>query len=300
MLYLFIASVLWAPSFGLIKYNLAGLDSNFIAWARLLVSFLVFVPFLRPGAVAGKLAGKLVALGAIQYGLMYMSYTCSFQFLSAHQVALFTIFTPLYVTLIHDLLDRKFHRVFLLTALLAVAGTAIIVYSEIGEVLQTTLIGFLIVQISNICFAIGQVYYRKLMGPNRGVRDRDVFAWLYLGAVLSTVLPACLTTGGFRLCLSGDQILTLLYLGIVPSGIGFFLWNVGAVRTNAGTLAVFNNAKIPLAIMCALVVFGEHVQSPWRLATGAAVILAAVTMNEKHGKIRSHSPPPGSDTECVD
>lgn len=287
MLYLLIASVLWAPSFGLIKYNLAGLDSNFIAWARLLISFLVFVPFLRARGMTGTLAGKLIALGAVQYGLMYLSYTYSFQFLSAHQVALFTIFTPLYVTLIHDWLDRRFHRMFLLTALLAVAGTAIIVYSRVGGAFQTTLTGFLIVQVSNICFAVGQVGYRNLMGRASRTKDRDVFGLMYLGAVLITVLPAGLTTDGFRLCLTGDQVLTLLYLGIVPSGIAFFLWNVGAVKANAGTLAAFNNAKIPLAIVCALAFFGEHVQNPWRLVVGAAIILTAVMLNEKRGQAPS-------------
>ena len=39
----------------------------------------------------------------------------------------------------------------------------------------------------------------------------------------------------------------LVYLGIVASGIGFFLWNAGARRSAPGVLAVGNNLKIPLA-----------------------------------------------------
>jgi drug/metabolite transporter (DMT)-like permease len=65
----------------------------------------------------------------------------------------------------------------------------------------------------------------------------------------------------------------LLYLGAVPSAIGFFLWNFGARRVNAGTLAVFNNVKIPLAIVVSLVFFKEDAE--WvRLAAGVVGIAA--------------------------
>ena len=40
MVYLLVVSIIWAFSFGLIKNQLAGLDANFIAAARLLVSLL--------------------------------------------------------------------------------------------------------------------------------------------------------------------------------------------------------------------------------------------------------------------
>jgi len=296
MLYLLIASVLWAPSFGLIKHYLAGVDSNFVAWIRLLISACVFLWFVRPRAVTLRLGGKLLGLGAVQFGLMYMSYTYAFRFLPGHLVALFTIFTPLYVALFNDLLERRFHQLFLLTALLAVAGSAVIVYTDSGgPALRRTLIGFVVVQASNLCFAVGQVGYRRLMPRDGALKDRDVFGWMYVGATLVTTIPAALTTGGLHVHLTNPQIVTLLYLGVVPSGLAFFLWNIGATRANAGTLAVFNNAKIPLGMLCAVLFFSEHVQSPWRLAVGAGVIIAAVIVNERCGKARERDDVPGID-----
>ena len=47
MIYLLAVSLIWAFSFGLIKGNLVGLDSNFVSFVRLFISFLVFVPFLK-------------------------------------------------------------------------------------------------------------------------------------------------------------------------------------------------------------------------------------------------------------
>jgi drug/metabolite transporter (DMT)-like permease len=83
--------------------------------------------------------------------------------------------------------------------------------------------------------------------------------------------------------LSHAQVWTLVYLGVVPSGICFFLWNVGARRTNAGTLAAFNNAKIPLAVLVSLLVFGEQARIA-QLAIGGILILVAVVVNERHGR----------------
>lgn len=217
-------------------------------------------------------------VGMIQYGLMYITYIFSFRYLQAYQVALFTIFTPLYVTLIHDVLQRKLHHRFLISALLSVAGTAIIVFNTWQQV--ELRLGFLLIQISNICFAFGQIYYRQLMAGLTQRSDVSVFALLYLGAVLLTGLVSIFTTDYSNMNLQSGQIYALLYLGILASGISFFLWNVGARKTNAGTLAVFNNIKIPLAVTVSLLFFGEEAHLT-RLLAGGVVLIIALFMNQE-------------------
>ena len=146
---------------------------------------------------------------------------------------------------------------------------------------------------SNLCFAFGQVAYRRLMGtgvvpstgPGAGAepRDRDVFALLYLGGALVAAVPAVLGMGSAGLpVLDRGQMLTLLYLGLVPSGLCFFLWNAGARRTSAATLAVMNNAKVPLGMVASLLLFGETAD-PRRLALGVLVLAVAVIAS---GRIR--------------
>lgn len=277
MIYLLIVSLIWAFSFGLIKNQLAGLDANFVAAARLLVSLLVFLPFLRLRGVSRKLGLRLVLTGAVQYGLMYVAYLYAFRYLQAYEVALFTIFTPLYVTLINDAFKKRLHLISLLATLIAIAGTAIV---EQADLLRPELVrGFLIVQASNLCFAFGQVYYKELMQRSQPVRDLPVFGLLYLGGAVAAGLPAIFTTpwGGFTL--GGTQLLTLLYLGAVASGLGFFLWNVGARKVNAGTLAIFNDLKIPLAVAVSLIFFGEQVDLT-NLLLGGGLVLAGLALNE--------------------
>lgn len=277
MLYLFLVSLIWAFSFGLIKNQLAGLDASFVAAARLLISLLVFLPFLRLRGVSRGLRLRLALTGAVQYGLMYVAYLYAFRYLQAYEVALFTIFTPLYVTLIHDGFRRRLHGVSLLATLLAIAGTAVVKQADLFQ--PELLTGFLIVQASNLCFAFGQVYYRELLHRPAGLTDLRVFALLYLGGALTAGLPALFTTpwGGFSL--NSTQLLTLLYLGAVASGLGFFLWNVGARKVNAGALAIFNDLKIPLAVAVSLIFFSEQADLP-SLLIGGAIVLAALALNE--------------------
>jgi drug/metabolite transporter (DMT)-like permease len=274
MPHLIIVSLIWAFSFGLIKRHLGGVDSTFVSAARLGLALLVFLPFLRLRGVGPRLGLSLAAIGAVQFGVMYLAYIESFRYLRAYEAALFTITTPIWVTLIADALDHTWRWRASLAALLAVVGTSLVTVKSTD--LNVTLIGCGLVQLSNAAFAAGQVFYRRLRARQPGLRDRDVFSLLYAGAF--AVAAVAMAARDVSFVLTSSQFLTLLYLGVLASGLGFFLWNVGATRVGAGTLAVMNNAKVPLAVAVALVFFGEHAHLPSLLASlavmGAAVWLA--------------------------
>ncbi|MBA4399452.1 MAG: EamA family transporter [Anaerolinea sp.] len=277
MIYLFVVSLIWAFSFGLIKGQLTGLDANFVAAARLVISLAVFLPFLRLRNVPGRLRLRLILTGAVQYGLMYIAYTYAFQYLQAYEVALFTIFTPLYVTLINDAYQHRFHPISLAATVLAVAGTTVV---KEGNLLRPELLtGFLVVQVSNLAFAFGQVDYKETLKQYPDLSDTRIFGLLYLGGALAAGLPAVFTTPWQTLALTGSQLLTLIYLGAIASGVCFFMWNVGARKVHTGTLAVFNDLKIPLAVTVSLVFFGEKASLP-HLLIGGLIVLAALLMNE--------------------
>ncbi len=276
MALLLITSIIWAFSFGMMKRYLGGVDANFVAFARLALALLLFLPLWRPRRVPGAMALRLLGIGMVEFGLMYVFYIQSFRFLAAHQVALFTIFTPLYVAAFDDALERRFRPLHLWTALLAVAGTAVIVYS--GWRRAGFLSGFLLVQASNVCFAVGQICYRRLPVSGRKWRDRDVVAWLYLGGAVAAALAMIASPGALDLSLDTGPLLILLYLGLLASGVGFFLWNIGASRVSVGVLAVANNLKVPLAVLVSLFFFREHADLT-RLAIGGGAILLALHLN---------------------
>ncbi len=276
--YLIAVSLVWAFSFGLIKTQLVSLDPGFVAFARMLVALPLFLPLLRARGLTARVATTLLAIGAVQYGLMYMLYIAAYQHLDAHEVALFTVLTPIYVALVHDALARRVAPRTIALALLAVVGAGVIKYRAFTTGSRELYVGFALVQAANLCFAAGQVWYRALRLRRPELADHRVYALLYAGALAVTAIGTTFRGGWASAgALEGAQLAALLYLGAVASGLCFFAWNKGAVLVSAATLAVFNNLKVPLAVIVALAVFGERA-SLVRLAVGGGLMLVAAAL----------------------
>ncbi|MBN1639371.1 MAG: EamA family transporter [Ignavibacteriales bacterium] len=277
MIYLLIVSLIWGFSFGLIKNNLVNLDSNYVSFLRMFISFTIFIPFIKIRPLGNKLKFKLTLTGLMQYGIMYIAYIYSFKFLPSYQVALFTIFTPIYISIIDDIFNKKFSFTIFMVAVLTCLGTGVVVYKDFQT--SNLIQGFFLVQISNLAFAFGQIYYKKIMSENPDIKDQNVFGYLYLGAMLITAMAAAISADYDNLSLTSEQILSLMYLGIIASGFCFFLWNYGARKTDIGTLAIFNNLKIPTAIIVSLIVFNESTNL-LNLIIGLVIIVLAIIYNE--------------------
>ncbi len=284
--YLTAITILWAFSFSLIGVYLAGqVDAYFSVLTRVALATVVFLPFIR--RIPLKLAAKLMGLGAIQLGCMYVFYYQSFLLLSVPEVLIFTILTPIYVTLIFDLLQGRFSTRYLITALVAVLGAAIIRYSSIGG---EVFIGFLVVQGANICFAIGQVGYKVLLQrQNLQLPQRAIFGYFYIGALIVTMVTWLLFGNPAKLPTTSLQWEILLYLGLIASGLGYFFWNKGATKVDSGTLAIMNNALVPAGLVVNLLIWNRDANLT-RLCIGGAVLLFSLLLHEYWGKPRSPEP----------
>jgi len=247
------ASLLWAFSFGLIKGHLAGVDPWLVSFVRLALAALAFLPWTWRRRPPRDVIAPALALGAVQFGLMYGLYIASYAHLPAYGVALWTVFTPLYVVLIDGAWARRLAARAVVAAVLAVVGAAVVLADAAGA---GSWPGVLLVQGSNLCFAAGQLGYRRLAG--RVVSEAGLLGWMYLGAAGlaagGLVLPG--SHGGLQP--DREAWIVLLYLGLVPTAAGFALWNRGAARTNSGILAVVNNLKVPLAVLVSWFVFAER------------------------------------------
>lgn len=282
MRYLVFVTFLWAFSFSLIDEYLAGqVDSDFAVLSRVLLGGLAFLAITRWKGVQNQLKLGVVIVGALQFGITYMCLYRSFGYLSAPEVLLFTITTPIYVALIDDLLHRRFSPVALIAASLAVIGAGVIRYDGItGDYF----IGFALLQTSNIAFAAGQVGYKHLIQKYpTDIPLYQFFGYFYLGAVLisgpsfflfgdSTMMPESTLHWG-----------VLLWLGVAASAVGLFLWNRGATLVDAGTLAVMNNALVPAGLLVNLIIWNRDADL-MRLAIGGAIIVLSLWVNHRYSK----------------
>lgn len=278
MALLLIVSFIWAFSFGLIKGRLAGVDSTAVATVRLALALLVFLPFLRVSTVTARTALRLALIGAIQFGVMYLLYLRAYVYLQAFEIALLTITTPIFVAALDAALERRWLARHVIAALLSVVGAGVVLWHEV--VTSDRLLGVLLVQASNLCFAAGQLAWRRERPKlPAATGDASIFALPYAGALAVSVVWSLFTTDWPAFRVTPPQTATLVYLGVLASGLCFFWWNLGATRVNAGTLAVFNNAKIPLAVACSLVFFHESTDLP-RLLIGGSLMAVAVWVAE--------------------
>ena len=280
MKYLFGVTIIWAFSFSLIGVYLSGhVDAWFSVLMRIGIATLLFLPFLKLKKIKPKTIFKLVAIGAVQLGLMYCFYFQSFKFLTVPEVLLFSVFTPIYITLLNDILSKQFHKGYLLTALIAVLGAAYIQYSSISE---HVVLGFLITQGANLCFAVGQVAYKHLLKSTPELQStpkHSIFGLFFIGAFIVSLIAFFMFGSTEKLPTTKVQWGVLLYLGAVASGLGYFFWNQGVIRVNTGALAIMNNALIPLGLIVNLIIWNKEANI-MKILIGGSLIFASLAVNQ--------------------
>lgn len=285
MIYLVIPTLIWAFSFGLIGNALKGLDPLQIADTRLLLALIAFLPFMKFGNTNRKEKWQLILLGALQYGVMYTCYLSAFSYLPSHLVALFSVLTPLYIVIINDLRQRSFTPWYLVATILSVFGAATIKMGNIDS--NEVWLGFGLMQVANLSFAFGQVYYRDWKKNRTHISDSSIFGFLYLGAAVFTSIATLIISQQPPIPLNATptQWLVLVYMGFIASGLCFFLWNKGGTKTSVGVLATFNNAVVPLAMFASLFIFGEvkggTPEELVRLAIGSLLIVSALVIAKR-------------------
>ena len=278
MALLIITTILWAFSFSLIGVYLAGqVDSVFSVLVRLALAALVFLPFLRWRGYRASTLLLYMLVGMLQLGIMYLLSFEAYLYLSVPEFLLFTVMTPLYVTLIYDLISGRGVRIgYALSALLAVIGAAIIRYDALSAPFWT---GLLLVQLANICFAVGMVGYKRLQ-ETRPMPQHTAFSWFYIGAVLVAIVAWFLWGNPQKLPTTHLQWGILIWLGVVASGLGYFMWNYGATQVDAGTLGIMNNMHVPAGLLVNLAIWQEQPDWP-PFIIGGGLIVASLWIHRR-------------------
>lgn len=269
MIYLIIATICFSLSFGLIKSQLSTLPSEFVVFFRLLIASLIFVPLIKKEHLRKHLLA--IIIGIIQFGIMYLCFFKAFKYLQGNEVALLTTTTPIFVALWSCLFGERFKTVYIFCILLSVIGAGIIVWENLA--FESIIKGILLMETTNCTFALGQVLWKKHIGQN----ETQFMSSAYFGAVIF-VLPFMLFGVDFAsLNISLNQILSLLYLGFIPTGLGFWLWNKGATMVETSLLAIMNNLKIPLGVLFSIFLFKENI-NVLNFVLGTFVIIFSIVL----------------------
>lgn len=269
MLYLILATIFFSLSFGLIKSQLVGISPELVAALRLVFATLIFIPFIKKFDVKKQFIAFLI--GMIQFGVMYLAFINAFKYLQGNEIALLTTTTPLYVALFSMVLGEKFKSGYVFCILLSILGAVVVVWQNAS--LDFVVNGVLCVELSNIAFAVGQILWKKYLKKEK---ESNLMFSAYLGAAALTLGVTYFNSQFFEIKnIAPAQWVTLFYLGVVTTGVGFFLWNMGVKTVKVSTLAIMNNLKIPMGVLFSIIIFREHINY-LNFAFGSLLILFAI------------------------
>lgn len=259
MIYLIIVSILWSFSFGIIKYGLSGVDSSYISFIRSLIALLFFSSISIYNIKKFALDLKLILIGALQFGFMYIFYIQSYAYLPAYLIATFTITTPIFVGLASKYIaHQSISKNGIYAISLVIIGSFLMRVNFVNPF--DYWVGFLLIQFANLFFASGQILFKEWKIKNDGTDILHNFSQMFLGATLVTSLFYFLSASGSNQ-LSSENLFALIFLGLISTGLGFLFWNLGLLKVNNDKLAVMNNLIIPIAILNSYFIFGEQIDS---------------------------------------
>ena len=175
-------TLIWSFSFSIIGNVISSaVDSWSLAFYRSLLGFIFFLPWIKKSKIS-KYQFKLMPIGALQIGLMYIFYLSAFNFTTVPRVLLFTTTTPLYIAITDSFVTKKFRSSIYLLAFFSTLGAILIrsTYFDLND-----LVGFFFIQCANICFAFGQILYKNLkMKNNVYTNIHSDFAFFFFGSLL--------------------------------------------------------------------------------------------------------------------
>lgn len=272
MNYLVISTICLSLSFGLIKNQLAGLPSDLVAELRLLFAGLIFLPFFSKLELKKHLRAAFI--GIIQFGLMYVFYIRAFKYLQGNEIALLTASAPIMVGICSTFLGERFKGLYLIPILLSIFGAIIVIWNNVNEIFLIK--GVVLMMLSTFCFSLGQVLWKKYVKTT----EAQLMASVYLTSALFVLPFALINTDFTVLFINTNQWLSIFYLGIIPTGVGFLTWNKGAKKVSATTLAVMNNLKIPMGVLFAIIIFHEKINL-LNFIIGSFFILISIILSHR-------------------
>ena len=127
-----------------------------------------------------------------------------------------------------------------------------------------------------LCIVAALAYAAAVVVQKPVLSRVSAFQVTWLGCVAATIacLPFASTLAGDLANADGSAIAWMVYLGVVPTAVGFATWSFALGRTSAGRMASLTYLIPVVAIVLGWALLGET--PPWLAAVGGALCLAGV------------------------
>jgi len=251
-----IAVCVWASAFVGIRYAGRELAPGPLALGRLLVGSLslgVLVlarrePLVRRAGLVG-----VVICGVLWFGAYNVALNAAERRVDAGTASLLVNVGPVLIALLAGLaLKEGIGRLVLVGCAVSFAGVALIAAGSSRHGVSGSW-GAVLCLIAAVVYAVGVVAQKPTL------RHGSPLAVTWLACTVGAIccLPYAPSLANQAAHASAPAILWTVYLGLVPTAIGFSAWAFALSRTSAGRLGVSTYLVPPIAVLLGWLILGE-------------------------------------------
>lgn len=282
-----ITVICWGSAYPVVKHLVTeGLPPFLVSYLRLLVSLLAATALLLAGGERPHLAelksnfGPLLAMaltgGVLFYGFMALG----MQYTQAGKSTLINSMNPAIIVLLaHFILKEPLGWRRIAGVIVSLGGVVLSVAGGRSFDIRAMqfVAGDLMFVGTALCWStytiVSRIYGRR-------ISYRATLFWMFLLACLAA-LPFAVPTFGQLSQLTLSQWLWLLYLGVFPGGICFYIWNRGLVVIGTATCGMINSLLPVSAIVISILWLGEGLS--WLQILGGALVILGVWQGIQKG-----------------
>jgi drug/metabolite transporter (DMT)-like permease len=271
----------WASAFVAIRFADRELSPGALALGRLLVGSVVLglLVVARGELLPGRRAWPGIAVcGVLWFGLYNVALNAAERRVDAGTAAMLVNVGPILIAVFAGFILREgFPPRLLAGCLVAFAGAVVIGVATSQHGLSESL-GALLCVVAALGYAGGVVAQKPAL------RHASPLVVTWLACTIGTV--ACLPYAGSLVHDAGhassSTIWWTIYLGVVPTAVGFVLWAYALARTTAGRMGSTTYLVPPLALLLGWAFLGEV--PPALVFPGGVLCLAGVALARTRGR----------------
>jgi drug/metabolite transporter (DMT)-like permease len=247
---------LWASAFVGIRYAGRELGPGPLALARLLVASVALGTLMlirRPPMVRRPGLPGVVVCGVLWFGAYNVALNAAERRVDAGTASLLVNIAPLFIALLAGLaLKEGVGRLLLVGCAVSFSGVALIA-------LGTSRHGVSAGWGAALCIIAAAVYAVGVVAQKPALRYGSPLAVTWLACAIGAVCclpfaPAFVRQLGHA---SGSALAWTVYLGLVPTAIGFSTWAYALARTDAAKLGSTTYLVPPIAVLLGWIILGE-------------------------------------------
>jgi drug/metabolite transporter (DMT)-like permease len=237
----FLASLTWGTAFVAGKYGSHEADPIFLAFGRYLVAAVLLVGLalvvrgreMREAVRESPLGLVFLGLTGI-FGMGALSFA-ALRYTTSINTSILMNANPIFTVLLATVVGERLSAEKLVGVIAGLVGCVLVVSGGTTEAFRfsaSDILGCLLSVGSAVCWALYTVYGKGIVREHGGLVATT--GAMVVGVLLFIVYMCAART---PVTLAPKTLLTILYLGVVPTAIGFLLWYVALATEDASHLA---------------------------------------------------------------